>query len=224
MDYIQMYPLGRLGNQMFEYAFLKAYSEKNGLQLQVPHCVLRDVFEIAEGVPEIQSSLIEEGRFQFGMKNIMPKDYFQDKKYTDYYDRNYCKKMFKFRNTPVGDSKEVVAHIRHGDFFRHRRTHAIVSIPSFERAFEKYHIDPKKVTWLREEDRRPIVDDFICMMKAKTLFRSNSTFALWAHVLADDSQKCYSPIIHGAGYMECEFAEGGDQAVIRGGDMFAFAK
>ena len=48
---IQMHPLGRLGNQMFEYAFLKWYCEDNGYELQLPKCMLHELFDIPDVEP-----------------------------------------------------------------------------------------------------------------------------------------------------------------------------
>lgn len=223
-DFIQMYTIGRLGNQMLQYAFLKKYAETNGLTLQVPErCGLREVFEIPE-LPLINNApMIKQGKFEFGIKNVMVKEYFQDKRYTDCYDRDYCRQIFKPK-FPIAKSKNVVAHQRMGDYRRHKNIFCLISPKSFHRAFEKYGYDPLNVFWVREGDNRPFIEDFASMVGAEALFRANSTFSLWAHVLADDTQKCYSPIITGVGDMDCEFTDNGAEPIVAGGDRFDFAK
>jgi hypothetical protein len=65
---------GRFGNQLFQYAFLKLYSLRNGLRIQVPAWQGEKLFGFSDGRPSVGTLLdlkIESfGREAFGDEDL----------------------------------------------------------------------------------------------------------------------------------------------------------
>jgi hypothetical protein len=118
-----------------------------------------------------------------------------------------------------------VAHVRRGDITNRMDScgYSVVSIDSYERAFEKFDCDPDLVVYVSDDDalRTPVLDfldgaidnnwiyptgqelmpgvfypflqDFLKMIFARRLFRANSSFSWWAAFLAKG--QVYSPVL-----------------------------
>lgn len=224
--------MGGLGNQLHTYAFARAYAERYGCQLQVDHWIGQDIFEIsdppitARGLPERTEFNVQPGEV-----DILFATYAQSQRAMNY-TRSQAKKWFTLKPSIRETLQHHVptpAHVWHirrynlGGF-------TDVSQASYEAASTAAGFDPKLFFIVSEETKHPCPDlpesvrdflpDFFMLMNAKVLFRANSTFSWWAHVLADESQRVFAPLVHGlpSGICDCQFVEGN---VPRCGD-FAF--
>ena len=87
----------------------------------------------------------------------------------------------------------------------------MVSRKSYGAAFAKFGQDPTKVTWISDEQKvgwkwnKPIpsiggrkipwLPDFLKIVFARNIFRSNSSFSLFASWISD-TDNIYSPLLH----------------------------
>jgi hypothetical protein len=200
--------IGRFGNQLFGYAHCRAWCEQNGHQLVTAPWVGEQIFEI-EPTPRLSPQQCDHEL----------KGYFQhqdDLIYTRAQVREWfkLKKEFEDRGS-VAAPDPLLGHRRVGDY--PGCGFVVVSKDSYNLAAIKYGYDPEKLHWITEEnptqwsgfEKFPFLPDFIRMMRAKVLFRGNSTFSWWASVLGN--AKTYAPVIDGlVGGTEqhCEFVEG----------------
>jgi hypothetical protein len=106
-----------------------------------------------------------------------------------------------------------VAHFRRTDIANknYKGGHSMVSKESYLTAFEKYNQDPDKVKWISDEPtmgwkwnkqiphiggrRIPWIADFLKIVFARNIFRSNSSFSLFAAWISN-SQTIYAPWLH----------------------------
>lgn len=105
-----------------------------------------------------------------------------------------------------------VAHFRRTDISRkhYKGGHSMVSKQSYYDAFKKFSVDHKDVVWVSDEPnfgfkyekQIPLLNgkkinwlpDFLKLVFARNLFRSNSSFSVWAGWLGD--AKVFSPWLH----------------------------
>ena len=105
-----------------------------------------------------------------------------------------------------------VAHFRRTDISRphYKGGHSMVSKKSYIDAFKKYDVDESKVVWVSDEQsigwkyphKIPTIGgkqiswlpDFLKLIFSRNLFRSNSSFSLWAGWLGDCN--VYAPWLH----------------------------
>lgn len=116
----------------------------------------------------------------------------------------------------------VAAHLRRDDITgsEYKGAHSVVSLRSYQAAFDKFGVDPSEVEWVTDdrtnsfginhdrpqstwifpegEQRQPdiffeFLPDFLKLYFAKTIFRANSAFSWWAACLSD--AKVYSPVL-----------------------------
>jgi hypothetical protein len=199
--------MGRFGNQLFCYAFARAYALKHGYELCIGEWIGDKIFEIPKSRPVKNPDL----RFN--------EHYHQDSDsliYTRAQVRDWLK--IKPHLLMLMDSfapDDIVAHRRVGDYAG--TGFPVVSRQSYIKAAEKFGYDPEKIVWITEENPThhpafkdyPFVPDFVRMMRARVLFRGNSTFSQWASWLG--TAKTYSPVIDGlpgGQEVDCDFVEG----------------
>jgi len=203
--------IGRFGNQMFIYAYTRALCEQNGYELITDRWVGEDIFDIKPT-----------RRFRCEDCEMSTQGYFQDQK-SLIYTRQQVKKWFQlspailevadYRRRPFND---MLAHRRVGDYPGYG--FVVVSKLSYYAAQVKFGFDPDKFDWITEEkptvwpelgDDKSFVPDFVRMMRAKVLFRGNSSFSWWAATLGE--ARVFSPVIKGlvgGREQDCEFVEG----------------
>ena len=105
-----------------------------------------------------------------------------------------------------------VAHFRRTDIARktYKGGHSMVSKKSYYDAFDKFSVDPNNITWISDEanfgysydkevpllsgKRISWLPDFLKLVFARNLFRSNSSFSVWAGWLGNAT--VYSPWLH----------------------------
>ena len=132
------------------------------------------------------------------------------------------KDEFKAAYSEYSDS--VVAHLRKGDYAtKYKNIYHVIQELDFFNACAQHNIDASKLVLLSEENPTrdenvstirysnspglygksfypdngvSFLPDFLKMIHAKTLLRSNSTFSFWAGFLRNDSN-VYSPVVKG---------------------------
>jgi hypothetical protein len=207
--------MGRFGNQIFQWAYAKAYCEQNGYELCIGDWIGDKIFDIPKSRrvdnPDIR----------------LPEHYRQNREsfvYTRSQVRDWLKvkpELLYAMDYLKPDEKRL-SHRRVGDY--PGTGFPVVSKKSYYEASEKFGYNPAHMGWITEENPTicqsipkdiSFMADFIRMMRCEVLFRGNSTFSLWAGVLGD--AKVYAPIVKGIGLVggkECdvEFVEGNHPA------------
>lgn len=123
MDFISMSTLGRFGgfgNQLFQYAALKMYAEKNNLKAEVPEgWIGRSLFVNCNDPPLTQTpreQKVIEGKEPVwqngGFGNCDIKGYFQY--HTSFYDRDYFRSLYRLLPSLEKDLRKPLDQLRQG--------------------------------------------------------------------------------------------------------------
>jgi len=195
---------GRFGNQLFQYAYARAYAEELGAELHTPDWIGRSLFaDVKEPIMQNKGDVD-----LFG--------YFQDPEHLALLSRAKLKKWFEFQNPPQVKKYDLVFHKRRGDYLNHADIYAIVSDESYTRSALLKGFDPTKAIIFDDSkntdkyNQSNLVNDFYSMMTCNTLFRANSTFSWWAATLGDC--EVYSPKVEDkSGWVDVEFVEGNEE-------------
>lgn len=195
MKPIGMHLIGRFGNQMFQYAYARAWAEREGRELRTNMWMGQRVFEI------------EDGPLEPGME-MLPQHYRQDQESIDLYSRKQAREWFAWRAEVEEELAEaiqqdrVLSHLRRGDYMA-------CGYPVITKAAVLAAVDRSGVFWRRVafvcEENPTVVDgftgtlsfvpDFYRLAHARVLFRANSSFSWWAATLGDG--QVYAPVING---------------------------
>lgn len=196
--------MGRFGNQLFQYAHARALCELNGWDL----CTDPWFGERVMDVPIADRSR--------DCEITLHTDYHQ-KQDSLKYTRSQVRDWFRIKQ-PLWESVEkesgILCHRRLGDYLGLGFT--VVSEDSYYLAVKEHQL-PGDLVFVTEYGAKAIegidpelmfIVDFIRMMKADILLRSNSTFSWWAATLGN--AEVYSPIIDGlpGGVQDCKFVRG----------------
>jgi len=195
--------MGRFGNQLFQYAYARAYAESIGAELHTPEWIGRQLF-VGVDEPIMMNK---------GDQDLV--GYFQQPEHLELLSRKKLREWFKFKNPVDVPSHDVVFHKRRGDYLNNLDFWGIVSDWSYLTAADRYGLDRNKALVLND-DRQPeyMVNDFFLMMKCKNLFRANSTFSWWAATLGD--ARVFSPVVgQRTGWLDVEFVEGNDEMLCK---------
>jgi len=192
---------GRFGNQLFQYAYARAYAEKLGAQLQTPDWIGRRLFKnINEPIMQQKGDID-----LFG--------YFQDPEHLALLSRRKLKEWYQFIEPPRVPRHELVFHKRRGDYLNHTNLYAIVSDESYTKEAARYGFDPARAVVFDDSknsdayNEANLVRDFYAMMTCQSLFRANSTFSWWAATLG--TCRVFSPKVESrTGWVDVEFTEG----------------
>jgi hypothetical protein len=198
--------IGRFGNQLFQYAHTRAVCEQNGYTLATPEWVGERIFEIPEARRAHLPDLVFSGYNQDDASLV--------------YSRRWILNTLRLRPeiqakldtfVPQG---EIVAHVRRGDY--KDLQYPLVSLSSYYRAaanlgFEKLAIVSEEAPLTHPDFTGDLgfLPDFYRLLKAKVLFRANSSFSWWAGTLSE--AQVYAPVIDGKpGGVEsdCDFVAG----------------
>jgi hypothetical protein len=197
--------IGRFGNANFQFCHARKRAELEGATLCTPPWIGERIFDIPEacrdqdgehigGYAQNQESLIYSRRDVLNWLRIRPE---------------IQAKLDTF--VPQG---EIVAHVRRGDY--KDLQYPLVSLSSYYRAaanlgFEKLAIVSEEAPLTHPDFTGDLgfLPDFYRLLKAKVLFRANSSFSWWAGTLSE--AQVYAPVIDGTpGGVEsdCDFVAG----------------
>jgi hypothetical protein len=220
-----------LGNQLFRYAFAKAYAERNGAVLETNPWIGQRLFEIDDPPYSTELTSLKDGPFlphpaERGPVNIRLDDFFWGSKHLAYYSVSWAKKVFQWRGEiiksqwwdiakNIASRPYVAMHIRRGDYVT--EGYPLVSEASYERAYREYalyvyspirRVTDGQVVIRQYEGYESFLGDFFTLMLAPVLLRANSTFSWWAATLGDG--RVYSPVIDqpGSGPQDVPFILG----------------
>jgi len=199
----------RLGNNLFQYAFARAYAERVGAELRTTAWDVQKVFSLKEG--PIERALPERADMDFenwdGETDIEITGWALHQKCL-IYSRKQAKEWMKIdpallRDIPVR-KYGIAAHLRRGDFVT-MADYVAVSNESYDAACVDHGLDRRQLRFVSEES--PIeslnvpanlsyLPDFVALMEAEILLRSNSTFSYWAAVLGNN-RRVFAPDLTG---------------------------
>lgn len=215
--------MGRFGNQCFQYAFARAYAASVGATLETPEWVGQELFGLKDApITDEQPTVPLDYVPKDGAVNINLHGYYQHAAAFEFYTISKLLKWFTFTPqwvnelSPFQPHQTMVAHIRRGDYVTgHSGTFCIIDEQAYKAAVEKIKRNINAVQWVREDQpaqySRPGLEwliDFVTLMRARTLFRANSTFSWWAATLGQN--KVYSPVVDGlrGHHKEVKFVKG----------------
>lgn len=202
--------MGRFGNQLFIYAFGRAYCEKHGFELRTDPWVGEKLFNlppphrIAEPFDTTHNEF--DPLLEAGPGNIELLGYFQSQAAMIYTRRQVCE-WFKWRpeirasldRVPPIDG--IPAHRRVGDY--PGSGYPVVSEESYWDAAKDNSLRWERIVFVTEEQpftsdaftgELAFVPDFYRLM-APVMFRGNSCFSWWAGAIGSDA--IFSPVIDG---------------------------
>jgi hypothetical protein len=155
IQFTQLGNFGRFGNQMFQYAFARAYAEKYNAILETPNWIGEKIFNIenrpiSKVLPRTELDIIP-----WGEVNIDLFGYFQKKECFDILVEKTLREWFTFKNIwmpYLQSSQEVVAHIRAGDYASTLfNIFCVLEKKQFVRACKQFNI-VTDITWSSEEN------------------------------------------------------------------------
>jgi hypothetical protein len=226
---------GRFGNQLFQYAFARAYAEKYDAILEIPKWIGEKIFKnVVHQRPSCVLPRVEEKKIPWGQVNIDLFGYFQKKRFVDIMSESKVRDWLQFKNEWVEKFKQekeysIVAHLRRGDYLEKYSNHfCVITKESYIEACKTHNLSKNKLVWLTEETQKfnPELDadlqflpDFFSMINADVLLRANSTFSLWAGFF--NRNKVYSPLVEDkVGFCDVDFVEGKSSKIVPRGSFF----
>ncbi len=218
MSVVAVKPFGRWGNQLFQYAYARAYAEQHNCDFECDEWLGTKIFElndkpVSKQLPQHSEVCIEDGMVDFEFKG-----YAQSQKCM-IYTKDDLKRFFKPK--PQWDvlyskvGSYFLAHRRVGDYLGYG--YPVVSEKSYVDASNEFCsgsnfllVQEERSFKVREcnEAGLEFLPDFFRLCNASTLLRGNSSFSWWAATLG--GMLVYSPIVEGlgAGEHHCKFVEG----------------
>lgn len=201
---------GRFGNQLFQYAFARAYAESVGATLETPWWVGQALFNIKDPLPTKRLPSLGLDEHPNGKVDVDLYGYFQRSDFFKHYTISKLREWFNlsqfWRDTcPKWNRRVVALHIRRGDYlttFSH--IFCSIGIGAYHKAIEAAGYDPEKTVEVREDRPKTypmpgleFMYDFMELFNADVLFRANSTFSWWAATLGHCGENIYSPVVEG---------------------------
>lgn len=197
--------IGRLGNLLFEYAYARAYCERNGYDLCLKPWAGEKIFQIPEAVRSDKPDI------------VMPEALYQNQE-SLIYTRKQVREWFKIKPEllellqPAKCPFDVILNVREGGDYLRAGLVVISRECYLKHALMKGYVDCSiGIETDSNPERLPQFDgdfnasglgttwvglpSFYRLMTAPVLFRANSTFSFWAATLSDG--KIYSPVIRG---------------------------
>lgn len=224
--------IGGFGNQLFQYAFARAYAEQIEATLQTPPWVGQRIFDLID--PSVETALPERTLQELhpGETNVALRGYFQNQTALDHYSRADVRRWFRLRPWAVDVAADLprhrlAAHRRVGDYVG--LGFVIVSVQSYRRACEVHELAADDLVFVTEEQAQrmpdcdaagvPFLPDFLRCMRAEVLLRGNSTFSWWAAALG--TGRVFAPLVADlqSGERDVDFVEGNHPRCISYGDL-----
>lgn len=202
----------RAGNNLFQYCFARAYAECYGCELQTDPWWGQRVFGLTE--KPISKELPKRSDWELekwdGQTDIEITFWGMSQKNL-IYSRAAVRQWLQFTPEMEELLKEVrgpniACHLRWGDF-KEMADYIAVSIGSYERAIAQFLPNEEQeyqavCSWspVRNKELELMgldwLADFVTLMRAKYLFRANSTFSWWTGTLGN-AERIFSPDLHG---------------------------
>jgi hypothetical protein len=149
--------LGRIGNQMFQYASTIGIALKNNYEcefnFQHPKCYIHQIFDLSKlskSKSILPKQILKEHSLAFDPKIYQCKDdtllrgYLQNIIYFDDY-RDYIKKEFKFKskikdtvNNKLPNTNYIAVHIRRKDYLKHKNIYFQLDLTWYRNAFKLF--------------------------------------------------------------------------------------
>lgn len=207
--------IGRLGNILFQYAYLLAFAEKHGYVASMPPWVGEKIFDLPFAPrPD-----------QYKPDLILPEETHQYQS-SLIYTRKQAKRWFKLKEEHVdrlaptlAGLPNVVLNVRKAEDGMPR---VLTSCYGEAASLRGYGPDDVEFEFDITPRRHPFYDgdptaaglgttwvslpSFYFLMTAPVLFRANSTFSWWAATLGNG--KVYAPVVKDLKDGRCAFAEG----------------
>lgn len=207
IQFTQLGKFGRFGNQLFQYAFAKAYALSVGATLQTPPWIGQVLFEGIND-PPCSANLPTLGLDQMPRNDrtdINLFGYYQFAEAFSYYTRDTVRQWFMFKQewlTKFSERKKIAAHLRRGDYVsQYAHAFCVIEEDAYIYEIEKHGFSLFDVTWVREDKPTTFahpglewLQDFMTLMNAEVLFRANSTFSWWAGTLGP-KKRIFSPLV-----------------------------
>jgi hypothetical protein len=177
---------GRLGNQLFQYAFTRAYAEQHGADVAFPtDWIGFRIFPNTSPGVALRSLPVVQPADPSGLGvDIDFKGYFDTQPFIDYYTREQVREWFELaheRRLPKERDWYVACHLRWADYLKRPDFYPIVPLESALLAMECRGLDPSRTIWVLEETQEPFpspglewLRDFSVLLQADILFRGNS--------------------------------------------------
>lgn len=222
----------RFGNRLQKYAFARAYAERIGAELQTDAWHGQRIFGLTEKPIEREFDKVADLDFEQwdGKGDVEITGWCLHQKNL-IYSRADAKRWLRLApeiEEAVKDirQEEVAIHLRWGDY-KHTDNYICISILAYEKAIRDnlggdvtyQTVCEWKPTQNRAFDKMELeyVADFVTLMRAKNLFRGNSTFSYWAAVLGDN-ERVFSPRLKGIApkqgdFQMVPFTEGNHNAI-----------
>lgn len=200
--------IGRFGNQAMIYCAARKLAALNGWTFSHSPWVGERIFDIPKSLNGVTSDKTFQG---YGQQQ-------EDLLYSrrDVLSWLRLKPDIQAKLDAFVPQGEIVAHLRRGDYAD--LNYPLVSKRSYYRAAVEFGFNPERLEFITEETplTRPefegelsFLPDFYRLLKAKVIFRGNSSFSWWASTLSN--AQVYAPVIDGRpGGVEsdCDFVAG----------------
>lgn len=202
MGAVNLRMMGRTGNQLFQYAFAKAYCERGGHELRCDPWDGERVFDLG---PCVRIKEAFPNRYS---EQDYPKDFRGDIELHGYfqsqdaliYTRSQVKEWLQWKSEARGIGvTPCAAHYRCGDYLGYG--YPVVSKKAIASAITAHGLNPEHFRIVSEEtpstfrdNLPPWLGDFLILCNSLILFRANSSFSWWAATLAP-AQLTFSPLI-----------------------------
>jgi hypothetical protein len=213
MSIVQVRIIGGIGNQLHMYAAVRKYAQLHGAMLEAPADWLgRRLFGLNDPVPsrvlpEVNDSqqTLDEGRVDVSIGG-----YFQTQRWVGLLSRAELKQWFKIDPHllelcgPRPHPFYTACHMRLGDYLGKPWGYCNISEESYYKALAEFGLPLGALEWVREDRSRhmPGLDannrfdwlpDWVTLLRANVIVRSNSTFSWWAATLSE--AQVYSPVV-----------------------------
>jgi len=202
---------GRFGNQLFQYAIGKGYCETFGYTLEIPeNWIGRKIFKnindniIKDTLPHYESNQPPCGIYNVDFKC----PFWFNQNTVSLFTKQQAKNWFELKDEyqiKPDKTKNIVAHLRRGDFNQFTDLFTIITRKCYKKAIEKFGYNYKDIYFVQEEfysfrhrkwtmkNQYHFLEDFQTIQNADVIFRANSTFSWWAAALSN--AKIFSPVV-----------------------------
>lgn len=225
---------GRWGNQIFQIMFGMGLAQKLGVDLEIPQDWLGwDVFNLPSFVKPASSVVETTAPLDYiptaddlaDHGSIKLYGYWQNQASLDLYSVRNVREWLQFKPWVLemfarkSSAKRIVVHKRRGDYVRQPNHYCSITDASFDRAVEHVKAKYGEASVIEITEENPtrnayceafgldFLADFMLMVNADYLVRSNSTFSLVAGWFSD--VKVFAPLVTDKlGWQDVDFVEG----------------